>query len=559
MKNLNLIFVMACLMCTLSVFGQNVPPEFEWEGIQPQWTYLSSDPYFIKDPLDPYSSEYSHKMFVDQLIREGKLYILEATLTQSPNLGLDGYLVHKLDIGTGLPEFIECHGFFKGTEFRENYSNSYLRFQKDKNLIEITGFRASEKRSGTSLFGFDGYPIVRRINPDNGEFAEEVRISDINFNERIASSHQIIPVRQNDFITFIFRSKVERDSFMVDLKFTPMDAEGSVISEGGSIYTFNSGLRVNTTLYHIPPQFQKLNDNVLVSFTQIRDPVDPVGYRFKAEINFHTVAEDLSVNTTKILDVKPYFILPFDDYNFPLIRTMSGFVFLNNTVGITQLKNNPEKYPLWLVLFDKEGNEYADIRKLSTGNQTYFDILPIAVNDDKAYIAAIGEDQYNFRIIDIIEILPGKNKFSKIGGLKLQQEGEELVKIQKVLWDNDFLYLGLRVESKVLFSTFGTFNYHYGFDARALGLVSAVEDMPEVVHVQMYPNPVTDRLSVRLDSDVQGQTVAECTDITGHVVYRRQVDTREFQWDMSALPQGMYFVRLKQGDRMVYTGKVVKM
>ncbi|MBK9151422.1 MAG: T9SS type A sorting domain-containing protein [Saprospiraceae bacterium] len=554
MKVLKFIIAAGILFIKGMVFTQSNLPELEWSGIQPLWTYVSEDPYFIKEPTDPYSSKYSHKHLVEQDVYDNHLYILESTFSQSPDFGPDGCLLHKLDLKNGKPEFIYYTGVHKDEKYREHFINGRMRYLPDSKEIELSGFRDFAPRGNFSIFGFYGHPVIRRVDTESGELKETATFSDTTFRNYIAFAEQNIPLSDGNYLYFYYKNRIENDTLKQDLVFVPFDNNGSVLSAGGSVLTFSSGLRTQLLNFFELPRIKLINDTTIMAVIQVINPADIEGVRLISSFSYLKINSDLSISLDKTIDLLPLQKWTADRRNYLANHSVNSQIFIFNSIDIEFFNS----YPLGINWLDEKGNIVAEINRLQTNDNGYYHIIPLMVKNDKTFILAIGEKS-GYVKMDLFEILPGINNFIKIANLNLLQEGEELIKVQKAGIYDDLLYIGVRVESKIRHSTFGTLHYHYGFDARALGLVSAVEDMPEVVHVQMYPNPVTDRLSVRLGSDVQGQTVAECTDITGNVVYRRQVDTREFQWDMSALPQGMYFVRLKQGDRMVYTGKVVKM
>lgn len=60
--------------------------------------------------------------------------------------------------------------------------------------------------------------------------------------------------------------------------------------------------------------------------------------------------------------------------------------------------------------------------------------------------------------------------------------------------------------------------------------------------LQVYPNPVTDRLHVTLPGD--GPAVVKIVNLTGQTVIESRVKGREVTLDVSCLPAGMYFLRL---------------
>ncbi len=74
--------------------------------------------------------------------------------------------------------------------------------------------------------------------------------------------------------------------------------------------------------------------------------------------------------------------------------------------------------------------------------------------------------------------------------------------------------------------------------------------------LSIYPNPATDKITVDLSGMSQGGNLT-IVDIEGQEFIKRQIIPPKTQIDISALPSGVYFVRLTN-DRIVEVGKFVK-
>ncbi|WP_298734225.1 reprolysin-like metallopeptidase [uncultured Chitinophaga sp.] len=75
--------------------------------------------------------------------------------------------------------------------------------------------------------------------------------------------------------------------------------------------------------------------------------------------------------------------------------------------------------------------------------------------------------------------------------------------------------------------------------------------------VGVFPNPVNSIVNINL-AGYKGQSDVRLFDINGKVVLHRQVSMDNTQLDISALPAGVYIVRIKNGEEEVYTTKIVK-
>jgi hypothetical protein len=83
-------------------------------------------------------------------------------------------------------------------------------------------------------------------------------------------------------------------------------------------------------------------------------------------------------------------------------------------------------------------------------------------------------------------------------------------------------------------------------------------DTSIVVHfVQIYPNPVTSRVSVSLGNGSR-PVAFQILDDKGRVVFRRDSDSGAgFSVGTEGMSSGIYFYQLIDGDRIVSTGKFV--
>lgn len=75
--------------------------------------------------------------------------------------------------------------------------------------------------------------------------------------------------------------------------------------------------------------------------------------------------------------------------------------------------------------------------------------------------------------------------------------------------------------------------------------------------MSIYPNPVTDAFNIRLDSPYETVRRVEVANLQGEIVYSKDNVTND-GIDVSAIPQGMYVVRVIGNMGNVYFGKFVK-
>lgn len=85
---------------------------------------------------------------------------------------------------------------------------------------------------------------------------------------------------------------------------------------------------------------------------------------------------------------------------------------------------------------------------------------------------------------------------------------------------------------------------------------TAAENAPEPAsHLQCYPNPTTGMLELEVPES--GQYLIEVSSLTGKLIYSENMQGRKSTLDLSAFPEGIYFVTVRN-DRYIETRKVIK-
>ena len=84
-----------------------------------------------------------------------------------------------------------------------------------------------------------------------------------------------------------------------------------------------------------------------------------------------------------------------------------------------------------------------------------------------------------------------------------------------------------------------------------------VADRLVTLEAAVYPNPVTDRLVLRVDNTTTALHYS-LTDVNGRTITNDNIVDEQNSIEMSNLAQGIYFVRVSDGDTAVRTFKVVK-
>jgi len=91
-----------------------------------------------------------------------------------------------------------------------------------------------------------------------------------------------------------------------------------------------------------------------------------------------------------------------------------------------------------------------------------------------------------------------------------------------------------------------------------LGVTSADEnDFAD--HVSLYPNPARDLLSITISDYHSNTLMAHITTVSGHLIQSVSLRDRASLVDVSRLSQGLYFLRITDGNKLLHTETFIKL
>jgi hypothetical protein len=92
-----------------------------------------------------------------------------------------------------------------------------------------------------------------------------------------------------------------------------------------------------------------------------------------------------------------------------------------------------------------------------------------------------------------------------------------------------------------------------------LGTASRETDLAtsDVQKVAVFPNPANNVVNINLTA-FKGKSEVSMFDVNGRLVLRREVNPVNTQLDISALPAGVYIMRIKNGVKEVNMTKIIK-
>lgn len=91
--------------------------------------------------------------------------------------------------------------------------------------------------------------------------------------------------------------------------------------------------------------------------------------------------------------------------------------------------------------------------------------------------------------------------------------------------------------------------------AYEITIIDGVDDRQVTLEAAVYPNPVTDRLVLRVDDTDLRYSL---TDVNGRAIAADNIIDVQTSIEMGNLAHGVYFLRVDNGKNMVKTFKIVK-
>ena len=89
------------------------------------------------------------------------------------------------------------------------------------------------------------------------------------------------------------------------------------------------------------------------------------------------------------------------------------------------------------------------------------------------------------------------------------------------------------------------------------GVVS-LEDLPENNPlITLYPNPTADHIHINLPKEFQSETLSIKVFNSSGTLVKTTDSNGNFQWNLSDLPKGLYFVEISYQGKLLKSEKVI--
>ncbi|MBK7096773.1 MAG: T9SS type A sorting domain-containing protein [Saprospiraceae bacterium] len=554
MKQYYILFIIA-MFSSIQLLCQPIPKELNLIGIKESWKYLPKDTNFIKSSLDtrstPYSGRIPHVLEVDNK----NLLILETVMGQTPWRGVEGCLLHSINMENGNLNWIFHNNTYTGNTHREAFVYSQI-IKNDNDNYEILGLRDVKPLDTTRFYiGFYGTPVKRVIDSKDGNLLSVQCSEDTTkYEQNFFGYGNISMVNSEGIIRRVALSWFFEDSILKDkVEFCTLDEEFAIVLPCADSVVHNTGIpTLEPTLFYKPQLLRLTQDTMLILFG-IKNPANDSFSPSRLEMYFVDLGSD--VNVVKTVDVTEDVYYPQGGWNSEIfLMTQDANIVLAQQIDYLSTSNSF----IWLSWYDKNGNKIAKVNKLRYENYFYRNFIIVGENDGILYIAARHDDE-DIEGYDILKIYPGQDNIQKCGEIKISAIDlyEFRISIAKLLPD-DKIFLGFWASERVDGKDYN-YQYYYCFNSVDLGITTKIEDINLLSkNIEIYPNPASD--NIILSCEKTEAAYFELIDKLGRIVSQEKtVECEEKTVDISGFHSGLYFVRLMdESGIIVGTGKFVK-
>ncbi len=541
-KNL-IIFVL--IFCFKSIYSQQyIFQPLIFTNVEPVWQYSPIDSTLIGvDNLDGRNHFSSEKLPLCYEVFEDHIYYTEPT-------GLTGRIaeggfIQKINARSG--DLVWAKVFDLRTEERQEYvQDLYIDEQRRLNVITvrrivppfIDPFFVWPVRGDSSLIS------IRRYNIETGELMEHKYPSNIDYSS-VRVRHHLYNARfLKAFKDNTFQYLVKENEYGFAFRHFLLDEKGYQLRE-----MKRDSLIFNSPHHHISNSTQPMiivNADTIVCLNYVVKPDST--YDGQARLTIY------NKNLEKKKEIQLENLIGFNYQNLYLTNADERFMYLQGDfwLGTFEPKYNEH------IIIDYDGNIVKQFKTQYNGKNYYaFNIAYLEKEKEFLILGQIRERSMKLsffitqevgNIIKLTDLEHGSNgHLFQPGFLEVLPEGCILIKGFNVVWPTNENFPQ------------GYWPTWLRFNAEDIGLTSTKET-EYVSLLSIYPNPASDRITIRLEEDQSG--IIDILDHMGREKYITVSETKEGsnQINIGYLPTGMYFVRLTdKTGRIKGTGRFVKM
>ncbi len=477
MKTFFLCIALSGWIATLS--GQIVPPEIPvFEDLPTNWTYRSEDTTFVQSAADSYSSPFWGRIPFDIELFDGRLYVLEQVLSQSPYGGEEGCILHCMDPQTGQVYWKYHSTTYVGSDFREKYNPTSMDFSAP-GLIRLLCIRDKDSIDYTfpNFSGFNGYISESILDIHTGTLlSKKVKdslgpdITQYQHSKLCAAGYSRKGNRRN-----LFSSNTDHSIFLFDVE-NDLDIDTSNFGE------IHPGLSFDN-LSTFSPGFTFIGKDTLAVLFQAWNDQD---FFVKSELVITDISDLSHPVDLSRQDLTPYIPQQANDYGYFVVNTKD-----NNSMIFQRVKGDNSFSHYKALWFDDQFYLAAEIDTFRNSEEIYGNIYLMGVWNGEAYFACTGYSSGN---LDIVKVSPGGDNTEVVKTIRMDAADLD---VQFVLMDGaikygaDQIIISLKVGYTNENDKRSSVHYYLNVDLNDLGInpLSTVDIPQGDLDMSIRPNP----------------------------------------------------------------------
>lgn len=545
------LFSISLFFINVNLYSQFIPSMINFTDVKPDWTYISIDTTFVKNPSDPYSSPYSNRALYGFALLKESLLLVERSYSQNPYLGPAGVTIHRLSKSTGKPIWSHHWNEFVGLKHREEHSFFNFFANDDDRSILLGSCRDKDTMNfATPGLFFSCLPALREIDMTSGMLLEQKN----NNQDSILSGYgggsalsRIVLNKKNE-VFFISVDTSNSDTAIVnELIIQPLNEKFEYdVSLQQVVKDTSTVPRELPQLNNLPYYFQK-DENTLIAFFVDNDVTSSENSPKRYSFSLIDISDKNSIIQYKKENVNKYLIYPQSSPYIYIYPTKSGF-----TLGQI-LKNENEQQYFYFRLISYDGNLIGSTDKLILNDIQYHFIIPIAEHNGSFYMFGIyklgNRNKHNLLKMDLEN---GSISFVK----EIKYNNPSSVDIEAANFsrmdEKGNLYCAFKC-TQIVNNNRMPYIQYCKFKAEDLGIRTEVSYENINDNVFLFPNPVTKELHIKSDYKINKLTIYNAEGL-------KIMQTKEVAdlLDVSHLAPSIYIIEFTLTNNMKLSKKFIK-
>lgn len=522
------------------------PPMISFSNVETNWSYIPKDSTFVQAASDEFSSPYWGFSYLDHKIKGDNLYILESTFSQSPNGGIEGSLLHKLNVINGEKQWINHNSSYVGNLFREGFGKSSLIVSDEENIY-LAGNRSLDTLfTSLSLFGFYSKPLEISIDKITGEIKnkKESTQSSKEYYDFFDLSNRIIHTKSTGYMSLSSRIIDENEVLQNTIEFRILDESLDIVTEPyftlKTPYPLSNGQISRQTIYDFLTE-----DEMIVLFSNTNPSTNIYENITLSWLDFREDADNIETQRIEITDQLAF---PQNLQNETVLVFGEGEdVFIEQEF----FDENEVKFN-WISWYHNK-QWYGRIPFGSSNEGVSYDqIAFIKSKDNKAYFIARALNEF-----DVLMWEKNQDDFTIIKTI-IPEISTDFLRVYlrtiSVLPD-DKLLLSIGIDKLNDNDRRTNFSYYFSIDQNQLAIATNTEEVNFADSFVVFPNPSSGIFCIKNLKESCGNI--SVYNAFGDKVKSKELISNDYSFDLSDEPNGIYLIKIESCRGQIFESKVI--